>query len=539
LVGQGAAISEAKRGDTRLGQVVATTEEPLNRSEYRHSRGRGHYLRRLLYAFCSMLVPGTGQIAAGARRRGYIMLAVVAFLVIVGIVVLLQGIDEVVAFVIQPTVLLALLALNVVLLAFRLYAAVDAYLAGGWKSPREAAPSRSRLVLAGIGLAAVLLLTVAPHGVVGYYTFLSHDLLTSVFVTDEETTTTTAPPPSTTTLTAVARTTTTNGATSTTISTTTTSSTTTTTVPPLEQGDDDRLTFLLLGTDAGWGRSGARADTIMVATVDLKTGAVAIFGIPRNTGSVALSGRAAEALGTDVYADLISSLYFDAQNHPELAVHEGDAGAQVMRDAVSNILGIPIDYYAVVDLNGFIDLVNAFDGVTLNVRERIWVRMASFTKGEDARVYDIQPGIRHLDGWEALAFARSRTGSDDYHRMQRQRCVVLALLYQNGVTDLALKFPDIVGAIKDNLKTDIPIDSLAELIKVRAKVNQDEMVAVGFTPPDYITGRNELGYNILDLELVRSTVQQVIDDPQAWLASHPANSQAGEENPSDCWKVDD
>jgi len=123
--------------------------------------------------------------------------------------------------------------------------------------------------------------------------------------------------------------------------------------------------------------------------------------------------------------------------------------------------------------------------------------------------------------------------------MQRQRCVVLALLYQNGVTDLALKFPDIVGAIKDNLKTDIPIDSLAELVKVRAKVDQDEMVAVGFTPPDYITGRNELGYNILDLELIRSTVQQVINDPQAWLASHPANSQAGEENPSDCWKVDD
>jgi polyisoprenyl-teichoic acid--peptidoglycan teichoic acid transferase len=485
-----------------------------------------------------MLIPGTGQIAAGARRRGYIMLAVVAFLVIVGIVVVLQGIDEVVAFVIQPTVLLALLALNVVLLAFRLYAAVDAYLAGGWKSPREAAPSRPRLALAGIGLAAVLLLTVAPHGVVGYYTFLSHDLLTSVFVTDEETTTTTAPPPSTTTLTAVARTTSTTGATSTTISTTTTSSTTTTTLPPLDQGDDDRLTFLLLGTDAGWGRTGARADTIMVATVDLKTGAVAIFGIPRNTGSVALSGRAAEALGTDVYTDLISSLYFDAQNHPELAVHEGDAGAQVMRDAVSDILGIPIDYYAVVDLNGFIDLVNAFDGVTLNVRERIWVRMASFTKGEDARVYDIQPGIRHLDGWEALAFARSRTGSDDYHRMLRQRCVVLALLYQNGVTDLALKFPDIAGAIKDNLKTDIPIDSLAELIKVRAKVNQDEMVAVGFTPPDYITGRNELGYNILNLELVRATVQQVIDDPQAWLASHPANSQAGEESPSDCWKVD-
>jgi LCP family protein required for cell wall assembly len=240
-----------------------------------------------------------------------------------------------------------------------------------------------------------------------------------------------------------------------------------------------------------------------------------------------------------VYKNLISSLYFDAQNHPELAVHEGDAGAQVMRETVSSLLGIPIDYYAVVDLNGFVDLVDAFGGVTLNVPERIWVRMASFTKGLDARVYDIKPGVQHLDGFEALAFARSRTGTDDYHRMQRQRCVVLALLYQNGLADIALKFPDIVGAIKDNLKTDIPIDRLADLVRMRSKVKSDEMVAVGFTPPDYIMGRNELGYNILDLELVQSTVQEIIEDPQAWLAAHPPDPQETLSSPSDCWEVDE
>jgi LCP family protein required for cell wall assembly len=277
----------------------------------------------------------------------------------------------------------------------------------------------------------------------------------------------------------------------------------------------------------------------MVATVDLKTGEVALFGVPRNVGSVALSERAAAALGMKTYKNLISSLYFDAQSHPELAVQEGDAGAQVIRETVSSLLGIPIDYYAVVDLNGFVDLVEAFGGVTLNVPERIWVRMASFTKGQDARVYDIKPGVQHLDGYEALAFARSRTGTDDYHRMQRQRCVILAMLYQNGVADLALKFPDIVGAIKDNLKTDIPIDRLADLIRVRSEVKTDEMVAVGFTPPDYITGRNELGYNILDLELVQSTVRQIITDPQAWLAAHPPDPKETLSSPSNCWEVEE
>ncbi|MFN2166226.1 MAG: LCP family protein, partial [Anaerolineae bacterium] len=430
-------------------------------------------MRRLLHALLSFLVPGVGQIVGGARRRGIILLGVVLAVLVVLVVMSFLGWDYVLAWVIQPQVLLGLLIANVIFLAFRLYAILDAYLAGRPRKPlghpptaearRPAAsptvplvpppgvsasqptpisPDRGsasgprqgsawRAVLAGVGLAILLLLTVAPHVVAGYYAYLSRDLLTTVFV-DEEitvTTTTTTPAPTTSTIADSTLSTLTTGST-----TTTTEVTTTTADPSLDWGGDNRLTVLLIGTDAGWGRRGARADSVNVATLDLETGSVALFGIPRNTGSLPLNDEVAKALGTHVWIDMISNLYEAAQDHAELAPEGGDPGAEVLKDVVSGLLGIPIHHYAVVNMGGLVDLVDALGGIKINVKTRVWVRLSPPTPDDDWKVYDIQPGIQELDGHGALAFARSRTGNSDYDRMRRQRCVLMALLYQKGVT---------------------------------------------------------------------------------------------------------
>jgi LCP family protein required for cell wall assembly len=526
----------------------------MRRADYRYLRHGDTYVRRLLRALLSALIPGAGQIVAGTRRRGCVMLAVAILLLIAGVVIGLQGVDLVLSWVIQPSVLLGLLVLNVALLAFRLFAVVDAYRTpeagsrvadvrstppdgadGLSTSQTSATQSSASKVLAGAGLVALLLITIAPHAAAGYYTYLSRDLLTTVFVDEEATTSTSTslPLPTTTSVPTVASTSTT-AATSTSLTTSTTQAPPDTT-PAIEVGDDQRLTILLIGSDAGYGRTGSRADSIMVATLDLQTGQAALFGIPRNTGSVPLSGAAANALGTEVYVDLISSLYSDARDHPELAPQGKDPGAVVLRDAVSKLLDIPVDYYAVVDMGGFVDLVDAFGGVTLNVKTRVRVRISPPTPDGEWKIYDIEPGKRHLSGLEALAFARSRTGADDYARMHRQRCVLAGLLYQNGPAEMLLKFPKIVKAIQKSLRTDIPIDRLRDLIKIRSKIQSDELITVGFTPPDYITGRNEMGYNILNLKLVQATVRQIIEHPE-----EVPKTQATDMNVdgSDCWKID-
>ncbi len=272
----------------------------------------------------------------------------------------------------------------------------------------------------------------------------------------------------------------------------------------------------------------------MVMTVSLADGRIALFGIPRNTGSVPLSEAAAEALHKKVYMNLISSLYSDAWEHPELAAGSGDPGAVVVRDTVSMLLGIPVDYYAVVDMGGFVDVVDALGGVTVRVEERLRVRLSPPTPDVPWRVYDIQPGIQTLDGLEALAFARSRTGSNDYVRMGRQRCVIAALLDQTRVAELLVRFPVLVRVMKESVRTDIPIDRLQDLIKMRSDLKTDAMITVGFTPPKYTAGVNAMGYNILDQELVRDTVRQIIE--------HPEDVVGAEDNEdvdiSHCWKFE-
>ena len=483
------------------------------------------------------------------------MLTVVGVLLISGALVASQGVDQVLSYVVRPRVLLALLGFNVLLLAFRIFAVIDAYRAGEadlattplpWSSAdtplpldttgpsqgREGAgPSLLRRGLATAALTVLLVLTAGPHGIAAYYTYLSHDLLTSVFVSESDTTTTASLPSSTST---TRPTTTTRG----TATTSTAPSTTTSTKDPataLDSGEDQRLTILLIGTDAGYGRKGARADSIMVGTVDMQTGYVALFGVPRNTGDLPLEGAAANALGTKKYAGMISDLYQEAWNHPELAAEGGNPGAEVLRQVVSALLGIPVDYYAVIDMGGFVDLVDAFGGINLNVKDPFHVRLSPPRKGEPWREYDIQPGKRHLDGHEALAFARSRTGTSDYDRMRRQRCVLKALMYQNGAAELALKFASVVKVIRDQLGTDIPVEVLPDLVKIRSRLKTDRMLTVGFTPPDYLAGRNKLGYNILDLGLVQSTVREIIEQPEEVLARQGPVTDV---DTSECWKVE-
>ncbi|MCX8032732.1 MAG: LCP family protein [Thermoleophilia bacterium] len=529
--------------------------------------------RSLWHALLSAVLPGAGQLAAGAKARGFAMVAASVFVAAAaGIVAVVAGLDNMLAWVIAPSVLLLLILLDGALLAFRVFAVVDAYrvprrsditwppqVVGSRVEFRAAQRQHRASLAAGLLLALLVLFTAVPHLVAGYYLYVSRDLVMSVFSsegipggsTDVCTTVVVSHTESRGSGSLAVSTTgssaTSNGGTSTTypVSSSTAASTGASepgSLGPTSSGeeipvvadDDGRLTVLLIGTDAGYGRSGARADSIMVATANLETGRVALFGIARNTGSVPLSQPAARALGTKVYLNLISSLYSDAREHPELAPEGQDPGAVVLRDTVSMLLGIPIDYYAVVDMGGFVKVVDALGGVTLNVKERVQVRLSPPTPDEEWRVYDIEPGVRHLSGLEALAFARSRTGSSDYVRMGRQRCILAALLYQNGAAEFLLKFPKLAEVIKDSVKTDVPLETIQALIKSRSRLKADEIITVGFTRPKYTTGINSMGYNILDVDLVQRTVREIIEHPEEVMAKSGTDQSL---DTYDCWKV--
>ncbi|OFW67839.1 MAG: hypothetical protein A2Y74_08565 [Actinobacteria bacterium RBG_13_63_9] len=304
----------------------------------------------------------------------------------------------------------------------------------------------------------------------------------------------------------------------------------------VNSGDDQRLTILFLGSDAGVGRTGARSDTTIVASFDLNTGRIALFSIPRNTGNAPLSKEAQEALGMKTYSNWLTGLYGSAKRHPELAPEGGDPGAVVMRDTVSMILGIPIDYYAVVDMLGFVELVDIMGGVNVYFEKKVHLSISPPTEEEDTLVYNFDAGVHHLDGRAALAFARTRHDSSDYVRTGRQRCVIAALMDQTGMTELVWNFPPIMDVIKKYMRTDIPIAALQQLVKLRSDLKTTEMITLGFNYPKYAKGTNgnsqQLGW-IPDTELIQATVKKILEHPEEVLAEEESEENVDD---SSCWQ---
>jgi thiol:disulfide interchange protein len=136
---------------------------------------------RLMYSLLSAFIPGTGQIAAGYRRRGLLMLGMTIVLVMIGFAVYRQGMSTIFSWLVQPRILVGLFLLNIAVFLFRIGAVIDAYVAP--RSEEEVQSGGWRGALAVTGLVMVLALTAAPHAVFGYYTYLTHDTLTTVFST--------------------------------------------------------------------------------------------------------------------------------------------------------------------------------------------------------------------------------------------------------------------------------------------------------------------------------------------------------------------
>jgi hypothetical protein len=146
-----------------------------------HKPARGHE-KRLGFALLSALIPGAGQIAAGFRWRGVIMVLVSLVLVGIAFYYYQQGLSTVLSYLVQPRILIAVFVVNALFLVFRLWSVIDAY----WSTRTPISPPASGWKQATVGFGLIILLTgtAVPHAVLGYYTYLSHELITDVFSTE-------------------------------------------------------------------------------------------------------------------------------------------------------------------------------------------------------------------------------------------------------------------------------------------------------------------------------------------------------------------
>jgi LCP family protein required for cell wall assembly len=264
-----------------------------------------------------------------------------------------------------------------------------------------------------------------------------------------------------------------------------------------------RYNVLLLGGDSGADRWGLRPDSITVASIDEETGQTILFGLPRNMQNFPFRKDSVMAEqfpdGYDCDGCYLNSLSTYAGDHENLFTKYDDPGVEAMIEGVEGITGLRINYYAMVNLKGFRELVDAVGGVRLHVRDRIPIGGV----GGPVTGY-IEPGVRKLDGYHTLWFARSREGADDYSRMARQKCVMNAMLDQLSPRVVVTKFSQIAKASEQVISTNLPASEVDRFIALAIKARSQPLRTVSFVPPLVNTAHP-------DIDLVQQRVQQAID----------------------------
>ncbi|MEV0383769.1 LCP family protein [Nonomuraea sp. NPDC050643] len=252
-----------------------------------------------------------------------------------------------------------------------------------------------------------------------------------------------------------------------------------------------RVNILLLGGDADDHRSGVRTDSMNLASIDVKSGNTVLFSLPRNLEDVRFRPGTPMAkrfptgfrLPPDPgggRSDLLNSVWEYADAHPEIFGGRQHQGPKVLMDTIGYTLGVKVDWYALVNMWGFARLIDAIGGVTITVE-----RDVVFGKYNEGLV---KAGTRKLKGADAMWYARSRTYSDDYTRMRRQRCVLGAILTQADPATVLTRFNQIALATKELIRTDIPRPMLRHLVPLALKVKNAKVSSVQFVPPLINTG---------------------------------------------------
>jgi LCP family protein required for cell wall assembly len=444
-------------------------------------------------AVLSALVPGAGQ-ALQRRWRAAALFALPTVAVALGAMWIFgHDRETLVGWSVDADVLRSAGLFGVLWAVWCAVAAGDAVQAA-WPGTRRSRASR----IAGSVVLVVATVAATMPGLAGAWVALRQDrVLETVFAASEDavvalpspladlgitttvsrTTTTTASPSRSTALTTLAP---------------TTAATTTTTLPP-----PGRWNIALLGGDAGPYRWGLRTDTMIVVSIDRQTGDLASISVPRNLRRLPVPPELRDRFPNG-FDDLANALYTYVMVRPDLGLDP----AQVVKGALAELLGIPIDHYVLVDMQGFIDVIDALGGVTVELSKRVEL-IPNMDRKTEVAPY-VGPGTVTMDGTMALSFVRTREQDSDYGRMGRQRCLLAAAARSTSPTDLALSYASLATAIESSFRSDIPRERLGELVSLFAKVDVDRARTLVLVPPVIQPGHP-------DIAKIRALVATMLD----------------------------
>jgi LCP family protein required for cell wall assembly len=273
---------------------------------------------------------------------------------------------------------------------------------------------------------------------------------------------------------------------------------------------DGRLNLLLVGSDAGPGRWLARMDSITVLSVDIASGRAALFSLWRYTANVPLPPESAGSFENGRFPGYLNALYVYAMGHPKEFPGGEARGFRATAGAVQELIGQRLDGAVVVNLNGFVDLVDAIGGLWIDIPYPVSDPHYALPDGSGYIELSFHTGCQKLSGEKALQYARTRHQDSDWQRMRRQQRVITALGRQLDPVGLLPKVPDLLDVAGDNLWTTIQPDEIADLALLATHVDRSNVTSYSFWPPETPQRLDTAG-----IEHVRDIVATIFDDPTA------------------------
>jgi LCP family protein required for cell wall assembly len=437
-------------------------------------------------AFLSLLFPGLGHLYAGAtvRALGFAAPPLLLLALIAGVVLRLDRIELLGAFV---SMVGAIFVFNLVALVYRLVAIVDAYRVTDYLNAHAAAGDgrlgKARLPrnpLSTAGLLAVCLVMIGSHAVVARYDLLAQDALGScIFIgqsaaPDCEDDPTASPSPS-----GESPGPSLEASPSATPAPPVGSQVPEVEVPPWD--GKERLNILLIGSDEQGG--GHNTDTLITVSIDPVTKQVAMFSIPRDTVDLPIPAGPARNVWGRAYRGKINSFFVQNRGRSDLwPGNDRQRGYNALKAVMGELYDLDIKYFVEVNFDGFKKVVDAVGGVTINVQVPVVDDAFPGTTGRAQRLY-IPSGIQHMDGEQALRYARSRNNTTDFDRGARQQRLLLSLREQADPQILLPRLPELVDALKSAVRTDIPLDQLDELLGLATGVDTANIRSIVLGPP--------------------------------------------------------
>lgn len=205
--------------------------------------------------------------------------------------------------------------------------------------------------------------------------------------------------------------------------------------------DFDNVSILIMGVDANEKRdnaANARTDALMLATLNKDEKSVKMLSIPR-----------------DSYVYIPEVNYEDKINHAHAY-----GGTTATIDTVEHLLDIPVDYYIKVNFEAFVQVVDAINGIDIEVPYEF-----KESNSQDKRdAIHLLAGEQTLDGEEALALARTRKMDNDIERGKRQLEIVKAAMKKATSISSILKYDNIIDAVGDNMATNMTFSEIKSFI---------------------------------------------------------------------------